>query len=68
VVDVDLNSVYARTFRWYLRPQPDEFRTPTELSDGELAQYGVVDERLTDGLRTLNGRSPDGRVPCSYRF
>ena len=42
------------------RPQPDEFRTPTEFRNSNLARYSVGDDRLTDGLRTLDGRSADG--------
>jgi hypothetical protein len=38
------------------RPRPDEFRTPPEFGNGNLAQYSVVDERLTDGLRTVRGQ------------
>jgi hypothetical protein len=42
VVDVDIYPVYAEAFRWYLRPQPDEFRTPTEFRNGNLALLALT--------------------------
>jgi hypothetical protein len=33
VVDVDIYPVYAEAFRWYLRPQPDKFRTSIEFGN-----------------------------------
>jgi hypothetical protein len=38
VTDVDVYPVYAEALRWYWRPQPDKFRTATELRNGNLAR------------------------------
>ncbi len=62
VVDVDIYPVYAEAFRWYLRPQPDKFRTPPEGEGRKLAGRRRPSERLTDAWRTLNLRQPD--CPC----
>jgi hypothetical protein len=42
------------------RTQPDKFRTPPELRNGNLARWRVVSERVTDGRRTLSGCLADG--------
>src|SRR5712692_6292376 len=38
VVDADVYPGYAEAFRWYLRPQPDKFRTRSKFRNGNLAR------------------------------
>jgi hypothetical protein len=68
VVDVDLNPIYAETFRWYLRPQPDEFRTQSEYKRGALACCRTSNPRLTDAQRTVIGRLAGGRQAKRINF
>jgi hypothetical protein len=62
VVDVDIYPVYAEALRWYLRPQPDKFRTPSEFRNDHMARQRPIDGRWEDGKRTVRVRSPRAPV------
>ena len=55
MVDVDLNPVYAKTFRWYYDPNRTSFELQLNLEQA-LWLAGTV---LADGQRTLSRRSAD---------